>query len=279
MINEINNIALTDDTTDELETILQSGLGLESWSLVTDEKTSNLNILEFTVSIDYEALDIIHRFSFEFRKHQLIYDYIDKYEPFYTPELENDFERKLVMYICLHVDRRYREVCENRSYIITTMNVISESNYLINEVIYEGWNYYNPDRHIQHMLDSYPISVLANVCQTSYHHAHQIAELTRSLVQYHHRHQIPLDCRFNNILDGDVPLTGDPKSPLNQVELEAIYRYLNVKKNKYVHILLHCLFEFTRYDRLIQNKYMMDDEIIKICQSPWFYLFQYRSIN
>lgn len=225
------------------------------------------------IFFDEPALEIIRRMATHFFRVPSIRDRLYNYEAVPIPGLLFNFEQRLAMCLCLNFNRRVRNwSVDNNAYLISSVDVITELNHFMYEFIYQDWNYYNPDQVIEHMLDSYPVSILAQVCQTTLHNAHHIGEVMKYFIRQHKR---PFPDKLQNIVENHVALTGEPQSPLTISELEALYRYLNVKRSAYIHILLSCLFEFARCDRIITTRPLTEDEMIAICEAPWFYLLQF----
>jgi len=231
---------------------------------------------EFKISFGIEAVELFKRLSEVLEIHSVFRDIVGNSVelPLLIPEFDRIFEQKLAMYISLCIrDRIEKKWLNGNIYIVTEEDVIIEINKLIKFVMNEALNSFPSENTIKCMLDGYPITLLSKICNSKPVYAHIMGESIRCLVELRatHKNWVPLELAGN--LEGNTPLTGDPKSPLDDMELDALYRYIGIRKSMYIHILLNSLFEFNQHNIYIQKCIMTENEIITICKSTWFYLF------
>lgn len=230
----------------------------------------------FTVVFTKEAVVILKDIAQVLELHPPFRGKIDEYDPVPVPEFNRSFEQKFAMYIGSNLKYRVERALLfslTDYYVITEIDVIKESTALIQEMLNRGYNTFPPQGTIQHMLNGYPISLLSQVCGATLVNAHIIGESVKRLIELRKTYPRWMPDELQLCTQGNCPLTGHKDSPLNQEELDALYRYLGSRKNIYVNLLLNCLFELSRHESFLNIFPMTSSSILTVGRSSWFYLF------
>jgi hypothetical protein len=222
-----------------------------------------------TISYTKEALECLRRLSSALEKHEVARDILENIDQSYVPGLDRIFEQKLAMYVKMRV----RSNKEWDIYIVTYDDVIDEVNNLIRSMFCTTARTNVNDRNIYHMLIAYPMQILSTVCVSDFSHSYVMGESVKKLIEIRKTNTKWLPVEVQLCAQGNTNLVGADNSPLTEMELEALYRYLGSRKQIYVHILLNSLFELSRDKSMLDGIYLTEDQIIKICGSSWFYLF------
>lgn len=227
----------------------------------------------FMVSFTEEATEYIRIISEHMEQHGPFRDYLEKMDLISIPEFERNFEQKLAMYISLNIQNGIFMMDDNNMLIISSENVTQEVTILLHKILNLCCKTIPTEESISHMLDGYPLSILADVCNTTKINSHILGESMRRFVQIRKTYKDWLPDNLQSSIIQNCSLVGEPKSPLNNIELDAIFRYLDTKSSLYVTILLNCLFELGEHGKFLRDFYMDIDTIIKICESSWLCLF------
>jgi hypothetical protein len=262
-----------------------------SQELVILEEIPPIN-QEFSVSFTIDAIKLFKRLAGCLEIHYTFRDFVENTPPLLISEFDRIFEQKLAMYISLNIKNRINYEREerwlidttynkqsNQLYIITENDVINEINNIFRIVINGAFYSFPPEHTIQYMLDGYPITLLSTVCNTKRLYSHIMGESIRRFVELRRTHKNWFPQELIGAIDGNLPLTGDTNSPLNVQELNALYRYIGIRKSIYIHILLNCLFEFNRHDIYIQKIILTETELITVLKSSWLYLFLFAYVQ
>lgn len=212
-----------------------------------------------------DAIDILKQLAENLEIHAAIVEHIEHLEPSENEQLDRIFEQKLATYISITITT-----------IVTYDNVVTRVNKLLHDIINEGISQFVSDSGIPHMLNGYPIGILAAVCNTHKKNVHIMGESVKHFINFRKSFPTWLPCNLELATIGGTPLIGDINSPLDKLELEAIYDYLGSRKNIYVHILLNCLFELAgqdEYSYTMLSTPVIAANIITVCKSSWLYLF------
>lgn len=230
----------------------------------------------FTVGFFRDSIELLKSLTPSLEIHQAIQEMIKQYAELEMTVLETSFQKQMATYI---VDRSKIFYPQDLPiYVITYDSVIREINGLIRDIFFRANLTFPSEDTISNMLVGYPLQILTNVCGTNFTNAHIMGEAVKRFikVRYDFPHWLPL--KLHKFVDNTIPLIGNSKSPLTEIELNALYRYLNTKKNIYVEILLGCLYELSRQQSVIDKEFMNKEEIIEICESSWLYLYLFAAM-
>lgn len=226
---------------------------------------------EVYVSITPDAISIINRFAEVIKGECLFKEVIEYSDPLEVSGLYGIFEQRFAMYIVSSIMKGKSYI---RSYMAYPSDIIRGINKLFSEVLNIGYSTFVEEN----LLDGYPITLLSEISGVSRFHVNIIGEAVRRFVEIRKSQPKWLPREIHNLLMGTVPLVGDRRSPLTKRELEAIYRYLGVRRTIYVHILLNTLFELKQHEKIL-NGLMREDELYDVCRSGWLYLLQFASVQ
>lgn len=222
--------------------------------------------VEPVIIFTHEAIACIKRMTEIFKPHVAIYDMIDFYQidVIKVQGLESILERKLVSYIT-------HTLLLNESCTITESFVISRCYELFESV--KSWSYelLSLETESQGITNNYPISLIANICKLPEKYVHMIGESVKYFIDVREEYPNCLPKQLYNVIEGRISLTGSPNSPLTEIELRALHRYLGSRKNIYVHMFLNMGFELKGFFHLL-FKVLEEDEIKILCNSAYIYL-------
>jgi|SRR3972149_2171479 len=228
------------------------------------------------VAFDIDAVDVLKRLAQSLEVHPPFCDMVDHCDPIALSDFDRTFEQKLATYISLEV-KRYPFA--NKIIIITYDDIIREVDMFVKEVLQRGYDTFPSEGTMSHMLDGYTISILADVCNTSYVNAHVMGESVRRLIELRKTYPKWLPSELQLISQGSYPLIGHSNSPLTEIELKALHQYLGSRRDIYVHILLNGLFELSKHDDVVRSHSMTEQELLMVCKSGWLYLFLFASLQ
>ncbi|CAH6420702.1 Hypothetical protein HVR_LOCUS1259 [uncultured virus] len=248
-----------------------------------DYVSSKLNYLErlkpvdqFTVVFRMDAVVLIKELGYYLEVHSAFRDKIENLTPIDLPEFDRIFEKRLAMYISLNIRNRSRDsymLMLDGCYTIMIQDVINEMSVLIHDIINRSYGTFPNEASISYMLSGYPTKLLSQICDTNMLNAYLMGESMRQFIIMRRTYPrfMPPELRMSTI--SNYPLVGDAKSPVNDVELEALYRYLGSRKRLYVVMLLNCLHELKEHGKYLKTPALKIEEMILICKSGWFTLF------
>lgn len=239
---------------------------INEYNYINDEYSSPS--ANFQLLFINDDIDIFKRLARDLEPHFIFWELINNMKPLLIPEFDRIFEQKLVMYISINIKNRNPTV---GSYIMTKDNIIYEINNLVQETIDSIYSTFPTENSVKFLLDGYPLLILTNICNSCSIHAHTMGESIRKFIEKRNTHPGWFPKELINITNGNTPLTGYSSSPLNNDELEALYRYVGSRKNIYIHMLLNALFELSEHSKLLQED-ITEDTISIICKSSWLYL-------
>jgi hypothetical protein len=241
----------------------------------SDKSTSFIEQIDsiFTVTFYMTAIVLLKRLTRYLEIHSAFREVIDPMKSLKIAELDREFEQKMAMYISLNIENAKQSIKSVRFYMITEIDVIVEINILIKTVLHNAYHSFPSENNIQNLRDGYPINILMAICNTKMTYARVIGESVRKFIELRRTYPTLLPPELSNIIEGNLSLTGQPNSPLTLSELEVLYKYLGVRKNIYVHILLNCLYEFSQHDKFMKKIHLTEEEIIILCTSSWLFLF------
>lgn len=227
----------------------------------------NNNILTFTSC----AIGCIQRMAILLNEYELGQRLLKSYNPLnlLSTRFTTITEQRIVRII-------YDQVIYDNvlCHTVTDIDVISAIDFIITKIFYEAFCYTNQS-NITTMLDSYPLTLLCEICNVQFEHGLILGHNMKAFISS--RNLIPnwLPKPFENLLGNTIPLTGHSKSPLTNCELEALFRYLGIRKRIYVELLLGCLFELGQYFNKMHLVSLSESDIINVCNSGWFYLLSF----
>jgi len=229
-----------------------------------------------SLAFEHSAFNLLKRLASNLEVFVQIVNLVDDYECFEMDGLNSIFEQKLATYIGLKLNPK-QQYCDN--FIIRDQDILKEITNIINLVLDEyRFNFYRID-DIANMLNEYPINLLMVICKTEYNKAYLIGESVKRFIAVREilNNWIPVE--LYDVIESNMPLIGHEKSPLTELELYALYRYLGSRKNIYVNILLNSLFELEKCNKFITAPIMNEEMICTVCKSSWFFLFLFASIQ
>lgn len=232
---------------------------------LTTNKQSNI----FTVLFYLEAISMLYKLSESISIHKAFTNIIDNVPPINSNEIEGEFNKKLGMFVSLNINDRLQDNHPNKVYNIKEEDVIIAVTTLFKNLLSVRYSRIPPRDTIEYMLNGYPLSIISDVCQGRKGNSHVIGECVKKLIKM----KIPTPPNLYNVIEGFVPLTGHPDSPLTCDKLECIHNYLGSKKSAYVHILLNCTYEISTHTEIMDKVKWTQDDILTICHSSWFFLF------
>ncbi|MCJ7636036.1 MAG: hypothetical protein MUO21_00950 [Nitrososphaeraceae archaeon] len=222
------------------------------------------------IKFSEEAISLVKKISVHLEVHSAFRDIIEHLSPFKIDAFGKFFEQQLASYIINYV--------KNKN-IIEYCHTIEAINFLISDLINRGYDTFSSTNTIAYMLYTYPLTIVADICKTTIYNAYIIGESVKKFIEvrqsYHH--WMPNVLSITTV--GFCELAGEQESPLSKIELDALYQYLGVKKQIYVHMLLNCLYDFVKYDRYLNSGLLNEEHIIDLSKSSWFYLFLFASIQ
>lgn len=193
---------------------------------------------------------------------------LKNYEPLDTPEFNTRREKRLAQLVYLNIMRRYSNGIH---YIAADVDVVEACNTLLAELIDRAFFLSSLDQ-MQSMIEAYPINLLCEICHVSFEQVSLLGEGMKHFIKFRTFAHTRLPRAFQDVLYTNVPVIGDAKSPLTQIELQALFRYLGTHKRIYVEILLGCLFELGRHEKEMNFEALEEADIIRVYRSAWFYL-------
>lgn len=258
MIKILNKMGITTSVTEAEES-----------TPMTDAHTVSINVVlgEFnTVKITFpqETLSVIIQLTRRFERHKIFVDKISWIDELAIPGLEK-FERKFATYIL--VTMRY-----NSDLTITPEIALLTANDLVKNVIGYACEVLPGDTSIRHMLDAYPLTLTADICNVSSFYSQLLGEAVKYLIKLRKTRPKFLPPELYNVIEGFMPLVGGEKALLTKTELDALYTYLGIRKSIYVHVWVNCLFELSKQIPLLTKEVLTLSDIIALCESSWLFL-------
>lgn len=190
------------------------------------------------------------------------------YEPLDALEFNTTGEKRLARIVHLNVLRRYTV---GMRYIASEDDIIEACNTLLSE-LFDRVFFLTGINQMQAMMEAYPIGLLCEICHVNFEQVLLLGEGMKYFIMFRTFAPAWLPRAFQDILCSNIPVAGDVKSPLTEIELQALFRYLGTRKRIYVEILLGCLFELGRHEKEMTFGSLKEDEIIRVYNSSWFYL-------
>lgn len=221
------------------------------------------------------SIDLCNRMVPSLENYGQIKDFLYDYGYLEISELNCSFGKKLAMYITHRIGIKHDDPL---FYIVTPRDVLKEVTNMINDIL-QLCCFNSLQYNMRKMLDGYPLQLLASICGTDQDRAYLTGESVKRFIDARKilHNWIPVE--LYDVIDNTIPLIGHEKSPMTELELNAIYRYLGSKKNIYVTILLNTLFELEKHKKYIIMDIMDEETINKVCKSAWFFLFLFGSIQ
>ena len=222
-----------------------------------------------------EAVDYIKRLSEILETHAVFREIMNNYEQINMIEFDRVFERQLAMYINVNMGNKvYDErLLVGSYYIINENDVTNIVSILVHEVINDGFGFMLNEDSIQNMIDGYPIKLLSQICNSNMMYANLLGNSMRQFIMLRRTYHnfMPKELQTSTI--SKYPLINDINSPINNGELEALYRYLGSRRRSYVVMLLNCLFELSDHNKYLRKDFFSIEDISIICQSGWLTLY------
>jgi hypothetical protein len=223
------------------------------------------------VALTLDAISVIRRFAEVIKEGVLFKEVVEDNDPLEITGLDGIFEQKLGMYIMSSILVGRSDI---RSFMAYPNDIIRGINTLFSDILNIGYSTFLEED----LLDGYPIALLTKISGASRFHVNIIGESVRRIIEIRRSQPKWLPSELNNVMIGAVPLVGDKNSPLTERELDAVYRYLGVRKTLYVNILLNTLFELRQHENRL-NRMMTEEELCDVCRSTWVYLLQIASVQ
>ena len=257
---------------------------------------------EMSISFYLSAIPVLKRIAAALEPHASFRQVVEYMRQLDICELDRIFEKKLAMYISINIKDRFLNESGDREpitlalpaarlptsglYLISEEDIMVEINGLITMVLDKAYSTFSIQDGIQDLLDGYPLNLIMNLCKTTRTYACIMGESVKRFITLRQTDKTFIPKELFNVIEGMVPLTGHPNSPLTQEELSALYKYLGSRKSIYVNILLNCLYEWARDDytlllqhNFVQRSQLTEEEIIMICNSSWLFLILFVSDN
>lgn len=222
-----------------------------------------------TFAFTEQAVSAIQCLSTHFEAHDRFRDALIGMQEFQAPAFETLIQRRLAMYILCAANF---DIGVSETIVVEYSTAIRYIHDFVNSCITCACSTFPNFESIEYMLSGFPVSVVAQTAGVSHDYAFYITESMRQFVIFRDRCAVRLPMAVANIMDNAVPLTGHAKSPLSTVELEAIYRYLDIRKPMYVHMLLQAAHEMSSYEQFLYAPSYTSDEIIQVVSSAWVFL-------
>ena len=230
----------------------------------------------FTIGFFSDAIELLRELTPSLEHHQAIRELTKECVELDMPVLETCFQKQMATYIADRSKIFYPQ--DLPVYVITYESVIREINGLIRDIFFRANLTVPAEDTISNMLVGYPLQILTKVCNTNFTNAHIMGESVRRFIKIRYDFPNWLPSKMHKFVDNTIPLVNHAKSPLTDIELNALYRYLNSKKNIYIEILLGCLYELSRQQSIIDKELMNKEEIIEVCESSWLYLYLFAAM-
>lgn len=226
---------------------------------------------DFDVSFVVEAIPIFKRLAHAIETHDIFRERVEDSPELQILELDRIFERKLAMYISLKIGDRTGYKYAGLQ-VVTEEDILTEICNMLQDVLQHGYNTFPPEHSLEWMLNGYPLSLLMSICKSNRRCAHIIGESVRRFVKARKTHPSWMPMELSNITSGYTALVGDSAAPMNELELDALFRYVGSQRQVYIHILLNALAEITEHERILLQPKLTEDDIVTICKSSWLYL-------
>jgi len=168
-------------------------------------------------------------------------------------------------------DQKLATILFKNKMLISHYDVITEVNAFVKKMLLAAIKEFPSENSTQSIVESYPVFLASEVCGTSRAYSHIIGECVKKLILFRKTYTNWLPEELYPVIESNITLTGQEKSPLSKNELEALYAYLKCKKSIYVHIYLNSLYEIGR-DCDLLGKIMDEEELYTFCNSSWLYL-------
>lgn len=216
----------------------------------------------FTIQYTYEAVSSIQDFAQCLELHGSFAEYLNSYDSIKLEDFIRDIEQKLAMKVALHTKLKYK----NFNNIIDENHVLSAVLDVIKFVLGTCFSKVPQEGTILHMLDGYPINLLATICNTTHKNAHIMGESIKKFIKIrkHYRRWIP---------DELIMTTIDNNLEIEDHEMEALYLYLGTRSKMYVTMLTNCLLELKDHDKYLNFDNITGKQIKLLCKSSWLSLF------
>ncbi len=183
-------------------------------------------------------------------------------------QLETPFEKCLAFLVFEDVyDVDYDSV-------VFRMNDFLSKNLL--EVIYS--NFSSEEENISELLTEYPVSLLSVVTGCPKEYCREIGDALRELIRIRDRHKSTLPLQLIDSTVGNSPLVGEG-GLLSISERDALYRFLDSRKQMYVHILLNSCFQLSEHYYYVTKINLNEKELAMIWNSPWLYLLMFNNFQ
>ena len=217
------------------------------------------------------VVDAVYRLADLLSQSKLTKRLLKYFEPLdsLVPKFTRTRDRRLARAI-------YEEIVYDSTlqYTVTIDEVIAAVSTILTQLFHEA-SCYIDESSIKTMLDSYPLTLLSEICKVTFDHASILGHNMKIFINLRDSGYSRLPKPFENIIGSTIPLTGHPKSPLTEHELQALFLYLGIRKRIYVELLLGCLFDLGQYLDKLNSALLNEEDIITVCNSGWFYLLSF----
>jgi hypothetical protein len=216
-----------------------------------------------------DAILLIKNFVVHFRIHDLCFSTVEGYDPWHHPGLDSEYEASLAAYLRCRIWNSNLMDIDDTDVCLSYRMILVELHQLVMDIVNIGVMNCPDENTIERLVDKYPTQILARVCKTYVGYAHMMGESVRRFIETTDFEVVP-NAVFM-AMEGRYPLTGGAKSPLTALELDALQVYLKTRKQRHIHLLLHCVYEFGR-DMLIihSNHLIFEDDLLNFAATAWF---------
>lgn len=223
-----------------------------------------------------EAIESIHTLSHALSRYISINDYLSKLAIDLIDTHGCLYDRYVFHTVhALHLSLYIVEWHTSFDRPIEEQDVLTYMRQLLGDIVSMGLDMIPFPSEITALINGYPESLLERICCTNADTTllrQDIYMMKESLacilaLQKAHPRIIP----HTLIPYTTIPLVGHIHSPLNNNELETLYKYIGVRKESAVHILLQSLRQMGEHFYLLRQQ-QTKETLIDIIHSGWMYI-------
>jgi hypothetical protein len=230
--------------------------------------TNNISAMTCIVLFSQAAIDCVRRMSVLFENNDELKKLLSYYEPLNDPDFFTKNEQRLARMAFDIANRRHNGDIKR---VADDIDVIQACNILLSRLF--GLAYMLTDSNgVQALLDAYPITLLCQVCNVRFEQVLLLGEAMKHFIEFRNYAPSWLPPCFHELLDSHVPLTGHAESPITELELQALFRYLGTRKRIYVQFLLGSLSQLRYHEKGMTFDNLKEEDIMTIYNSSWLHL-------
>ena len=156
-------------------------------------------------------------------------------------------------------------------YIIDEYTVLHKIYNLLHEIVRQILYIVRPVDSVKYMIEAYPLHIVTNICDSEYIDSYVIGECIRNIIKIKKVFPRWIPTGINEFLTEEVPLSGHEKSPLSELELQALLDYLGTNRKLFVRLWLQITFELTMHKRFNAEE-DLSLALQTLLNSKWLYV-------